>query len=880
MPKASVKKSLKTNPIAKPALSSNGSKLKSKVGPSSIPFNYDAPNGRGLKKSAPYTKYGHFSEDRQEFIITRPDTPAPWVNYISNGTYTGMVTHVGGGYSFYITPKDHRVARWRYNSLPLDRPGRSLILRDRASGRYWSPMWQPCGAPVEDYECRHAMFRTTISSRTLGIHTSATFFVPIDDHLEVWLIRVKNETRQPRTLDVFAYQELCLGHSLNDLINQPNDQHFPDVRFLRDSQFLVATRRYWVTYGKATVEQPNKAWDRWAFFASSLPVAGFDGHRNTFIGRWRSESNPIAVERGTCYNTEITAGDPIAALQCPLTLKPGEEREFTFLLGVVEKREKEADSFAAAAAVVNKYRDPKAASAELHRIGENWREYLKCAQVETPDDDMNTMLNVWNQYQTAVTFLNARDAGYYHGGLLFGRGFRDSCQDIMGPVIARPDWVRTRISEMTTRQFQNGSTYHCYYPVTGGGERTGHSDTPLWLPLAIIVYLKETGDFALLNDVTPFADEGRAPIMQHLFGAIDYTLTRLSPRGLALFGPGDWNDTLDYCGRKGIGESMWVSMFLCHVLRETIALCDRLEEKEKAAEYREAYTRVSGALNDYGWDGAWFIRGTNDVGEPVGSKKCKEGKIFLNTQSWAVLSGVTDGRRALQCMDSVRQHLETPKGPKILHPAYTIVNPNIGLATRCVPGKKENGAVFNHPVSWSVVAECELGRGDRAFEIYKKALPMNSVVDIDRYEVEPYVYAEYVTSPDHPTMGQASHSWLTGSSTWMLRGALDWILGVRPGYDGLIVDPCIPKKWKKFTVRRRYRGKMYDITVRNPEGVGAGVDRVVVCGCEWGSNILMLDQLERLPGFAGDGPIVVEVTLGRKRRAHATPLKPAMKQRK
>ncbi|GAB4318450.1 MAG: glycosyl transferase [Candidatus Sumerlaeia bacterium] len=865
MPKDSPVKSKKTTSAA--AGTDGSPRAGLRIGPTSIPFNHDSPNGRRSKTSAPYTKYGRFSKDRQEFIITRPDTPAPWVNYISNGTMTGLVSHTGGGFSFYITPKDHRITRWRYNALPLDRPGRCFILRDRATGRFWSPTWQPCGSPVGDFECRHAMFRTTISSITHGIRTAITYFVPLEDNLEVWLVRVKNEGRRARSLDVFAFQELCLGHALVDLINQPNDQHFSDVRFRRDSQLLVATRRYWVTYGKATVEQPNKAWDRWVWFASSLPVAGFDGHRNTFIGRWRSESSPLAVERGACFNTEITAGDPIAALQCPLDLRPGEEKTFVVLLGIVEKREHDDESFADAARIADKYRCADTALAELERLRTAWRDYLECAQVQTPDDDMNTMLNVWNQYQTAVTFLNGRDAGYYHGGLLFGRGFRDSCQDIMGPVMARPDWVRRRLLEMGAHQFRDGSTYHCYYPVTGGGERTGHSDTPLWLLLAATVYLKETGDWGVLKEVVPFADEGRAPLVEHVFAAVDYTLTRLSPRGLALFGPGDWNDTLDYMGRRGRGESVWVSMFLCYVLKELIGLCERLGEGRKAAEYRDAWKRVADAINEHCWDGAWYVRGTNDLGEVIGSARCGEGRIFLNTQSWAVISGVARGQRAVQCMDSVREHLETPKGPKILHPAYTVVNPNIGLATRCVPGKKENGAVFNHPVSWAVLAECVLGRGERAFEIYRKALPMNPVVGIDRYEVEPYVYAEYVTSPDHPTFGQASHSWLTGSSTWMLRGALDWILGVRPDYDGLIIDPCIPPAWREYKVRRRFRGKRYAVTVKNPGGVGCGVDRILVLGHEWEGNLLALDRLQAMDEFSDRDEISVEVTLGGTCRA-------------
>ena len=488
--------------------------------------------------------------------------------------------------------------------------------------------------------------------------------------------------------------------------------------------------------------------------------------------------------------------------------------------------------------------------------------YLRERLLETPDPDMNTMLNVWNQYQTSVTFRFSRDASYHHGGLLFGRGYRDSCQDIMGPVMARPEWVAERLREMSTFQFKDGSTYHLYYPLTGGGERTGHTDTPLWLPLAVCVYLKETGHMDFLKEVHPYADGGQATLLEHLYGAIDYTIANLTDRNLARIYAGDWNDTLDYLGREGRGESVWVSMCLCYVLRLTIELCDHLGETERAARYRADFERVANAINAHCWDGQWYIRATNDLGEIIGSSKNEEGRIFLNTQSWAVMSGVATGERARQCMDAVREHLDTPKGPKILHPAYTRVDPNIGLATRCVPGKKENGAVFNHPVSWAILAECLLGRGERAYEIYRKALPMNPVVNIDRYQVEPYVYAEYVTSPDHPTMGQASHSWLTGSSTWMLRDGIDYILGVRPTYRGLEIDPCIPADWDGYRISRRFRGVTYDITVANPDHRNGGTVTVVVEGQAIEGNCIDLTDPEIAGRIAGKDRVLVTARIG------------------
>ncbi len=783
-------------------------------------------------------KYGYFSQDRREFIITRPDTPAPWVNYISNGRYNGIISNTGGGFSFYKSPKDSRITRWRYNSLPLDRPGRYILLQDADTQEYWSPTWQPTCVKLDSYECRHGLYYTKISSEYKQLAASVLYFVPTDD-VEIWKLSVKNNSSQPRTLNLFSFSELCMGHALIDLINQPNDQHFNEVYFNKSHQLLFATKRYWVRYNSVTVEQANGEWDKYVFFGSSLPVKGWDGSKDVFMGRWRSEENPIAVERGACFNSEITAGDAIAALQTKIILEPGEEKDVVFFLGVVDK----SDNFEKTAAkLADKYRNVKTVNEEFSKRKRFWNNYTNAVKVNTPDDDMNTMLNVWNQYQTSVTFLFSRDASYYHGGLLFGRGYRDSCQDILGPVIQQHDRVRERIREMSAYQFHDGSTFHLYYPLTGGGVRTGHSDTPLWLPLAIMTYLKETGDFDFLKQVTKFHDEKEGSILEHLYRAIDYTLGNLTERYLAKFGPGDWNDTLDYLGREGRGESIWVSMFLAYILKEAAELCRMIGDVEHEKKYQREYQKVSAAINEHCWDGEWYIRGTNDIGEVIGSAKNAQGQIFLNTQSWAVISGVASDDRAIQCMNSVIRHLDTPKGPKILHPAYTKVDPNIGLATRCVPGKKENGAVFNHPVSWAILAECMLGHGNRAFEIFKKALPMNPEIEIDRYQAEPYVYAEYVTSPDHPTYGQASHSWLTGSSAWMLRGGIDYILGVRPSYCGLVIDPCIPANWTQYTISRLFRGIRYNFRVENPQGICKGKIRLTIEGQDIEENVIDLNN--------------------------------------
>ncbi|MBN2600808.1 MAG: glycosyl transferase family 36, partial [Candidatus Marinimicrobia bacterium] len=397
-----------------------------------------------------FEKYGRFSDDDLEFIIHRPDTPVPWINYISNGQYSGLVSNSGGGYSFFKNPKDNRITRWRYNSLPVDRPGRYLLLRDKKDGEFWSATWQPVPVRNDSYECRHGLYYTKITTAYKNIRTSVLFFVPEDDDLEIWHYTIKNESDKKIALDLFAYQELCLGHALVDLINQPNDQHFNEVTFHPEQQILTATKRYWVKYNQATVKQTNEDWDKLVYFASSLPVKSWDGSKNRFIGKWRSESNPIAVENGLCSNSTITSGDAIAALHSLIELEPGEQKEFSILMGIVTKEE----GYDAIVPIVDKYSDSQHVKESFKRLKASWKNYLSAVQVRTPDPSMDRMLNVWNQYQTSVTFRFSRDASYHHGGLLFGRGYRDSCQDIMGPVIARPEWVKSRILEMCRYQFK------------------------------------------------------------------------------------------------------------------------------------------------------------------------------------------------------------------------------------------------------------------------------------------------------------------------------------------------------------------------------------------------------------------------------------------
>lgn len=779
-------------------------------------------------------KYGHFSEDGYEYIITRPDTPAPWANYASNGKYHAIISNTGGGISYYITPRDNRLIRWRYNSLPIDRPGRYLYLRDNSDGEYWSLTWQPVLKDLDSYECRHGLGYTSISSAYRGIHGEVRYFVPLEDDLEVWRVTLENKEDVAKEISLFTFGELCLGNALDDLVEHPNSQHFIQVGFNEEDNAIYATNRYW---------------DKYVFFSSGLKADGFDGGRDKFIGRYRSEANPIVVEKGQCTNSGLASGNGVAVLQHDITLKPNEKIEFAILMGLVDREDYRTN----AEPLLRKYKDIKKVDEEFRDLKSYYQNRLDSPWVETPDPDMNRMLNIWNKHQTEVCLIGSRDASYYHGGLVYGVGMRDTAQDLLGPLISEPERAKKQIKELTRNQFADGSTYHLYYRIAEGGKKTGHSDDPLWIPMDIIWYLRETGDFDFLDEVTPYADEGEATILEHLTAAIDYVLEDLTSRDLPKIRGGDWNDDLTAVGPEGEGESIMVAEFLCWILKDTISMLNFIDRTEKVEEYKKAYERITRVLNEECWDGEWYIRATKDNGEPIGSQRNEEGEIYLNPQSWAVISDVAEGKRASQCMDSVKENLDTPKGPKLMAPAYTEIDDTIGAATREVPGKKENASIFNHPIAWTIYAETILGRGDRAYNYFKQSLPTSVCDDQDVYKLEPYVYAEYITGPDHSDFGEAGHSWLTGTASWMYRVGIDFILGVIPEFDGLRIDPCIPKDWDSYKVKREFRGATYNITVKNPNNHSKGVDKVRIDGKEHESNLL--------PVFDDDEEHEVEVVL-------------------
>lgn len=773
-------------------------------------------------------KYGYLSEDNKEFIITDPRTPRPWFNYMWNEHYGGLISHTGGGFSYLDSPRDNRLTRMRYNCLPWDRPGRYVIVKDVNTGNYWSLSWAPTiNLTYDKYECRHGQGYTKIITEINDIKGELTYFVPQDCNSEVWRVKLTDLSGKNRKLEVYSFTELMMGNALNDIINQPNDKHFTDIKFDEKLNGLIATRRYWVLNKKVSVAQPNIAWGYNILFSNTLPVSGFDGSLDSFIGKWRSESNPVNIETGKMTNTEITAGDPVAALQSKIELSAGTEVNFATIMTVV-KKEDTIDEY------IEKYKlnNLKDIDKKFAILNNYWNDYLDHVNCNTPDEKFNAMINVWNQYQAAVTFDMARNSGYYHGGLLFGTGMRDQFQDILGMVIVNPQRVRNRLLNALRFQFKDGSTLHNYFKLTDWGEKTNHSDTPLWVPFGIIEYLNETGDFSILEETVKFYDEGEDSVYEHLKRAINFALSATTERGLPKIMNGDWNDTLDHVGPRGKGETVWGAFFLAYVIKKTFELLEYKKDTQTLDIWKDAYNKLEDITNKYCWDEEWYIRAFRDNGEPLGIKSHKQGKIFINAQTWSVISGLATKERADSALESCKKYLLTPYGMQICYPAYREVEDNVGLISRCVPGKKENGAVFNHASSWFVMASIINGDIESGYDVYSKMLPLNSSKNIDKYETEPYVFSEYVTSPEHPTENQASHSWLTGTAVWMYRIGLDYILGLQTSLKGITIKPNIPSEWNKYTVKRKFRNKTIILNVENPNKVNNTIKHIYVNGVE------------------------------------------------
>jgi cellobiose phosphorylase len=763
-------------------------------------------------------RFGHFDDEAREYVIARPDTPLPWINYLGSEDFFGIVSNTAGGYSFYRDARLRRLTRYRYNSAPLDAGGRCLYLRDADSGEFWQPARE-----AEGYRCRHGLGYTAIGSRRAGIEAETLYFVPLGETLELWRTRVTNRREGSGRLSLFAAVEFCLWDALDDATNFQRNFSTGEVE-VQDG----------VVFHKTEYRERR---DHFAYFACSAPPAGFDTQREAFLGPNRGWDAPQAVERGACTGSVAHGWAPVGAHQVELTLEPGETREVVFALGYFENpRDARFDPPGALnKALVRPVieRNLRAVDASFARLREHWSGLLGALQVQTPSEHADRMVNVWNAYQCMVTFNLSRSASFYESGIGRGMGFRDSNQDLLGFVHMIPARARERILDIAATQLESGGAYHQYQPLTKRGNDavgSGFNDDPLWLVLAVAAYLKETGDRAILDEPVPFDNQpgGEAPLYEHLERSLRYTLERLGPHGLPLIGRADWNDCLNLnCFSEepgesfqttenregGVAESVFIAGLFVLAAGELaqIAVLRGLDP----APHRAAGEAMAAAVREHGWDGGWFRRAYDFFGAPVGSSSNDEGRIYIEPQGICVLAGIgLDDGRAARALESVAEELATPHGIVLLQPAYSGYRLELGEISSYPPGYKENAGIFCHTNPWIVIAETLVGNGERALDYYLRINPSAREAISDVHRCEPYVYAQMIAGRDAPTHGEAKNSWLTGTAAWNYVAITQWILGIRPEHDGLRVAPCLPSGWDGFGATRRFRGATYRISVR------------------------------------------------------------------
>lgn len=763
-------------------------------------------------------KYGHFSPDGREFIVTRPDTPRPWFNYLFNDVYHCLISQTGGGFSYFMDPKYYRILR--YDHLSSDRPGRYLYIKDARKGTFWSPNWQPICKSLKSWECRHTFGSTTITASHDGIRSSATYFVAKEAPLELWLVSLENTGRTRRTLEVYPFAEFISGDVALEI-------HYRNILMLYNEAVFDPSLQAIVAF-----KHPFKSWHKtgYSFFATSLPVESYECHRDSFVGQYGDLDNPAGLKEKRLGKNNVRGEDMVGVFQGKVTLVPGQKKEFVVVLGLTDKK-------ADLPALISKFRSPEKARAELARVERYWKESLETMQVETPDPHFNVMTNGWGKYQLfAIT--HWRGTSHYHGAE-GGLGFRDTAQDVEGLLSVDLNTARKKLEKLLFYQYTNGHAVSGFSDIEGTWENQGvagvikKADVAVWLPYSVVSYVKETGDTGFLKKEIPFHDGGAsASVYEHILRAVRYLYNARGEHGLPLIGHADWNDAYDHVGVKGKGESVWLAMAFVRACRQIESLARFIGDKKVAEEMREKAEELTKIINAVGWDGAWYLAAFNDNGLKIGSKENQEGKVPLNSQTWAILSGVVPPDRLPSILDKIDRYLDTPYGPALFLPSYTSFNTGIGRVTSFAAGTKENAAVFSHACAFKVVADCTIKRAQAAYDTFSKLMPMaKAKQDHDRYKVEPYVWAEYIVGPGSATrFGEGAFTWNTGTTPWMFIAATEWILGVRRELEGLLIDPCIPKAWKKASIRRPFRGAMYEVTIQNPKGVSSGIKEIRVDG--------------------------------------------------
>ena len=792
------------------------------------------------------SKYGYFTEDGREYVITRPDTPRPWVNVISNGDYGLIESQTGSGFSWLDNSNLSRITRWEQD-LIKDEWGKYIYIRDNHTEEVWSATWKPCCPKFDSFEVRHGQGYSILKSLYKGIRVGKTIFVDRHEPAEVWNVELTNESDTPRSLSLFSHFEWCLGNAADT--HREFQKTFVETEIDRENGILYGWKRPALVPGFISTGLSEKPLQAFHAATNVKPVA-YDGDKETFLGMYGDVKLPKSVRAGKLLNTEGKHYDSIAALQVNVELNPGETKKVVFVLGAAANRKKIKQ-------IVEKYEDESAVEKALNEVKALWDEFVNATFIETPDDALNFMTNIWLKYQAISGRIWAK-CGYYQSS--GGYGFRDQLQDSHVFLPTKPELTKKQIILHAEHQFSDGTVYHWWHQGTSIGAITGSSDDLLWLVFLTIHYIQETADYSILDEKIDFLPDlktkkvEKASLYIHCLRAIDKVFSRWSKRGLPLIGECDWNDGLSHVGIRWKGESIWLGQFFYGILKQFAPYCERKKEATRAKNYVKRAETLKQAIEKYAWDGEWYIGATKDNGEPLGSKSCKQGKIFLNTQTWAVINNMASPERAKKCMQSAEKYLFREFGPLLLTPAYSVTDPTIGYITRYAPAVRENGGLYTHAGTWAVQAVAMTGDGDKAYKAYCSFNPPLRGLDPDIYYVEPYVTPGNVDGPDSPHFGRGGWTWYTGSAAWSFRIALDYMLGIHAVEEGLQINPAIPKDWKGYNVKRFFRGAIYQMTVKNPKHVSTGVKQIKVNGNKIEGNLVVPQK--------GKGPHQIEVILG------------------
>ncbi len=813
-------------------------------------------------------KFGHFDDTAREYVIETPRTPYPWINYLGCENFFGIISNTAGGYCFYRDARLRRITRYRYNNIPVDDGGRYFYIKD--GDTVWNPGWKPVRTELDEYSCRHGMGYTVITGKKNGVKASQLAFVPLGINAEVHQITLTNQTEQPKDVTLTSFVEFCLWNAQDDMLNFQRNFNTGEVEIEGS-----------VIYHKTEYRERR---NHYAFYAVNAPLSGFDTDMETFLGLYNGFDAPQSITTGRMGNSVASGWQPIASHQIKVHLEKGESKRYNFVLGYVELPEKEKFSApgiinkAPAKEIISRLTTDEQVSFAFNALKRHWDGLLSAYTLTTNDEKLSRMVNIWNPYQCMVTFNMSRSTSMFESGIGRGMGFRDSSQDLLGFVHQIPERARERILDIAATQFRDGGCYHQFQPLTKKGNNDiggGFNDDPLWLIAGTAAYIKETGDFAILDEKTPYDSDPDdcGTLLEHLEVSFGHVVNNLGPHGLPLIGRADWNDCLNLncfsdtpdesfqtfsnpdAPNDRVAESVLIAGMFVAIGPELIALEKRLGHTEKAAEAQAEVDRMKQAILTAGWDGEWFIRAYDALGNKVGSHECEDGKIFIESQGYCVMAGVgVEDGKAQKAMDSVRKYLETEHGIVLLQPAYKEYHLELGEVSSYPPGYKENAGIFCHNNPWIIAAETVLGHGDRAFDLYRKIAPAYREEISEKHKMEPYVYSQMIAGKDAVNFGQAKNSWLTGTAAWNFYVISNYILGIKPDWDGLRIDPCIPHDWDGYQVCRRFRGAVYDIRISNPDKVCRGVRTVTADGKPVEGDLLPL---------FGDGKVHrIEVTLG------------------